>query len=196
MTADPRFLQRLGALDLSRVAVSAAVTDTGDWRPVAGMGLKLKAAWDEAARRPDGVRYVVVAHDQDDVTADPPGPLADRQRPYRILKARSLADAVDQLYQHLGPRRVVRHLEQARTQGFEILGRPATWEQHFCPLPLFVRLEPKELPRGPGGEDRGNDAAARQRQWEQALHRWEEEILRLERKRYEQYRLEEVFSQR
>jgi hypothetical protein len=196
MTPDPRFHQRLRAIDLSRVAVSAATTDKGEWGRVAGMGLKLKAAWDEAARRPDGIRYVVVAHDQDDVVADPPGPVADRQRPYRILKARSLADAVDQLYQHLGPRRAVRIFEQARTQGFEILGRPAAWAQHFCPLPLFVRLQPKELPRGAGSRSTGEEASGDRRQLEQALHRWEEEILRQERKRYEQYRLEEVFSQR
>jgi hypothetical protein len=136
--AVPAALQGLDELDLARVAVSAAFTQTGRLCPVTGLWKKVAGAAAELANS-GALDLLVVAHEQPDVPETTALP---------VRQAADLAAALKIIQRTTGPWGAALHwagsLEALKLKG---VGRRArTWEQHYQPLPLFQLINPEDLP--------------------------------------------------
>ena len=118
---DQRLLDWLQAVDLSRVAISAALDEYGNLRPVGGIDAKQIAAFDSAAKL-GGPRVLIVSDRQPEiVTGDPR--LEPDAFPLRIIKVPTLTKAVESLYEDDGPRHAIRESERAACGTLELLDR-------------------------------------------------------------------------
>ena len=166
--------ERLAALDLAQVAVTATIDEAGNLGAVAGLWEKLQAAALQAANL-SLLRRVVVADQQAGV---PPELLRPNAVPLRVIRAATLAQAVGEIYEEHGPRFAVREHERQACADLDILGRPAPIAAHYQALPLL-----REVPaRAPAREVRGGERRpdAKDGEEKSALRlvdilRWEEE---------------------
>ncbi|MBI3249871.1 MAG: HEAT repeat domain-containing protein [Deltaproteobacteria bacterium] len=176
-------------LDLSQVAITAAIAPTGRLEPIKGLWAKLLAAASAAATT-GLVRTVLVAADQPDVPVE----LEHESSPLRLIRAATLREALDKLYEEHGPRQAVRHYEHQQCLTLDLLGRLVPFAEHYQPLPLLREVKRDRLRRtGKAfGHDPKNLHALNARLGVDLL-RWEEE-LHGESIAYEQLRLDQLFE--
>jgi HEAT repeat protein len=117
------------------------------------------------------LRIVVVAADQPDVPRELE---RDEASPLRIIRATTLAEAVEQLYEEYGPRRSVRRYEHDHCATMDLLGSPVVLTQHYQPLSLLQEIKRERLPR----EQPARAAATTEHEELPGvdLLRWEEEL--------------------
>lgn len=133
----------LQTLALEQVAVTATIDSTGRLGAVGGLWPKLLAASKEAAQM-GLLRLVVVAEDQTDVTQELLDPTAT---PLRVLKAATLQDVIEQLYEEHGPRFALKQYEREQCATIEILGVSVPIEQYYQTLPLLQEVRRELLPK-------------------------------------------------
>ncbi len=176
-------------LDLSQVAITAAITPAGRLQPIAGLWAKLLAAANAAATT-GLVRTVLVAADQPDVPVE----LEQESSPLRLVRAATLQEALDKLYEEHGPRQAVRSYEHQQCATLDLLGRLVPFAGHYQPLPLLREVKRDRLRRS--GKTAGfgpDDLHTLNAQLGVDLLRWEEE-LHGESIAYEQLHLEQLFA--
>jgi HEAT repeat protein len=198
---DQRLLGWLQAIDLSRVAISAALDEHGNLNPVGGMdAAKPLAAFEQAAKL-GGPRVLIVSNHQVEIAEGDPR-LEPDAFPLRIIKAPDLKTAVERLYEDDGPRHAVREWERNDCGKLELIdGRkvalePPEGESLYQELPLLREVKPDELPRSRrlGGEDDTGERSRSDGQLaDSEILRWEES-LRDERIPYKRLKLDEVFT--
>ena len=182
-------LDDLSALKLEGVAISAEVhADEDTLKPVSGMWQKLGEETLELARR-GLLRLVVVAAEQDDV---PEEYLHADATPLRVIKARTITEAIRYLTALSRPRLAVRAYEREHCQYLAILDTQVPIEQHYQELPLLREVKQKDLPHD-------QRSTKEEKEEEPALNhhdilRWEEEQLRDERVTYQSVELCEVLQ--
>src|SRR2546422_4765689 len=133
----------LWALELSQVTITATIDPAGRLGSVGGLWPKLLAASKDAATL-GLLRVVVVAEEQSDVA---PELLTPDASPLRVLKATTLQEVVQKLYEEHGPREAVRRHEREQCARLDILGRPASLDAHYQVLPLLREVKRERLPR-------------------------------------------------
>lgn len=176
-------------LDFSQVAITAAIAPTGRLAPIKGLWEKLLAAASTAATT-GLVRTVLVAADQPDVPVE----LEHESSPLRLVRAATLQEALDKLYEEHGPRQAVRHYEHQQCAALDLLGRLVPFAGHYQPLPLLREVKRDRLRRT--GKTPGHDPEdlhAPNARLGVDLLRWEEE-LHGESIAYEQLRLDQLFE--
>ena len=102
----------LHALELAQVTITATIDPAGRLGAVGGLWPKLLVAATEAATL-GLLRVVVVAEEQSDVAAEL---LAPDASPLRVVKAATLQEAVQQLYEEHGAREAVRRHEREQCE--------------------------------------------------------------------------------
>jgi hypothetical protein len=90
------------------VTITAAIDASGHLHPVGGLWAKLLAAAKEAATV-GLLRTIVVASEQADIPLELEQETAS---PLRVLRAATLYDAINRLYEEHGPRHVVHQYER------------------------------------------------------------------------------------
>jgi HEAT repeat protein len=186
MTKGGKRTERLHALELERVALTAVLDPAGRLRAVGGLWEKLLAAAQEAGEL-GLLRTVVVAKEQRGVPEQMEQPDAF---PLRIIRIATLDDAVKKLYEEHGPRAFVRRYEQQQRATMEILDRVVPIEKYYRTLPLLRAVPQERLLRA--------SHSPRTEAPELRLHtgdivRWEEELSH-ERITYERHTVEKVLS--
>ncbi len=183
----------LQALELAQVTITATIDPTGRLGSVGGLWPKLLAASKDAATL-GLLRVVVVAEEQSDVA---PELLTPDASPLRVLKAATLQEAIQKLYEEHGLREAVRRHEREQCASLDLLGRPAPIDTHYQVLPLLREVKRERLPRA-GRERPGERESVGEHEEEHGglrevdILRWEEE-LQEERITYERVSLTEVF---
>jgi len=173
-------VESLRALDLTEVAVSAAIDLHGRLSPVGDPGGKTLAAAERL--RSFGVLHgLLVAEAQKGVD----------ERFLPILRAKDFHSAVRQLEAHSLPRRVV--AEQSPVT-FSIFGvpHPVPFDDYYRPLPLLKRVERQRLPRESDLD--GSPIGERSRFREMPFERWDEQLTGSSQE-YEEVPLERVFQE-
>src|SRR6266540_1177689 len=183
---DKPFADWLQALELAQVTITATINPSGRLGSVGGLWPKLLAAAKEAATL-GLLRVVVVAEDQPDVPTELE---KDDASPLRILRAATLQEAVQKLYEEHGPRETVRRYERAQCASIDLLGKSVPLETHYQVLPLLREVKRERLLRHPHSPEE-EDTEPRLQPID--ILRWEEE-LREERVTYERVLLEQVFN--
>jgi HEAT repeat protein len=193
----------LRAIDLSRVAITAEILPDGELKPVGGLWAKTTAGAEHAVVD-HHLEVLIVAVGQEGV--EDSEIIGTSAFPIRVFKCRSLEDAAKRLYEHHGPRAAAREFERSQCGQFQILGRQVSRAEHYVPLPLFRKLDPKkDLPlqprptaRGRGDPKRAWDDEERAdsgtQPLDEALLRWEEEARHQENKTFVRQRLEDVLA--
>ncbi len=176
----------LDGLDLEGIAVTAAIDSQGRLSFVGGLWEKLGKQLMDLAHR-GLIRIVVVAEDQNDV---PSQYLPVDAHPLRVVKAKSLDQAVCKVHEEARPRQAICEFERAATQYLDVLDRSLPINEHYQLLPLLREVRRERLPRESVGEERpsaerGVPAAE--------LIRWEEE-LRQERVTFERLGLNDLLT--
>ena len=182
-----QLVEWLQALELAQATITATIAPTGRLGPVGGLWPKLLAAAKESASL-GLLRVVVVAAEQPEVAQEL---LAPDSFPLRVVKAATLQEAAQKLYEEHGPRQAVRQYEGQHCVSIELLGRSVPLAQHYQVLPLLRIVKQERLPRS-------LRSLKREEKSEPLRHgidilRWEEE-LREERVTYERVSLEQVFN--
>src|SRR5262245_44573442 len=180
----------LQALELAQVTITATIDPTGRLGSVGGLWPKLLAASTDAATL-GLLRIVVVSDEQPDVA---PELLTPDASPLRVLKAATLQEVVQKLYEEHGPREAVRRHEREQCASLDILGKSVPVATHYQVLPLLQEVKRERLPQvgqGRHGEREQQEGHGGFRGVD--ILRWEEE-LRGERVTYERVPLEQVFS--
>src|SRR5919197_999296 len=142
---DKPFADWLQALELAQVTLTATITPSGRLGSVGGLWPKLLAAAKEAATL-GLLRIVVVSDEQPDVA---PELLKPEAAPLRVMRAATLREAVQKLYEEHGPREAVRRHERAQCASIDLLGRSVPLETHYQVLPLLREVERERLLRHP-----------------------------------------------
>jgi HEAT repeat protein len=190
-----QILEWLRAVDLSRLACTAALQADGTLEKIGGAWQKLAAAAEEMARM-GLLGIVATAAEQDDV----PEPLkVATGAPLRVLQGKSLEDLLERLYEDDGPRGAVRRHYAETCANLELPGKKDSvlLETLYQELPLLRELKRERLPQASGSRDRAKDPrkdddpqpglrAAEILSWE--------EQLRDERVTYSRHALEELFA--
>lgn len=178
--------ERLQALTLASVTITAAIDASGQLSPVGGLWPKLLAAAKEAATV-GLLRTIVVASEQTDIPRELEQEAAS---PLRVLRAATLHEAVNRLYEEHGPRHAVRHYEREHCAALPLLGRPVSLADHYQALPLLREVKRDQLlhtrrmrePEEDARTLRGTD-----------ILRWEQEVSG-EQVTYEQIALDQLFT--
>jgi HEAT repeat protein len=197
---DQKLYDWLQAIDLSRVAISAALDEHGKLGPVGGMDIAKPLAAFEQAAKLGGPRVLIVSDQQAEILDGDPR-LDPGAFPLRIIKAPTLTKAIESLYEDDGPRHAIRESERAACSTLELLDRTAPLVQPqgkrlYQELPLLHQVKKERLPRlrrPTTGDDGGDDDPKDHRLGAAAILRWEEE-LRDERVAYERHKVEEAFN--
>lgn len=183
----------LQALELGQVAVTATIDSTGRLGAVGGLWSKLLAASKEAAQM-GLLRLVVVAADQADIAPELLDPAAT---PLRVLKAVTLQEVIQQLYEEYGPRHAIRRYEREQSASIDILGKAVSIERYYQTLPLLREVNRELLPKE---EENAFLLDAHERSQREdtdppgaELLRWEEE-LQQEYVSYERLSLPDIFQ--
>ncbi len=195
----PRWLKWMAAGDLSRVAISAVLDDNGNLGPVGGMDRKSLAAFDQAARS-GGRRLLIVSDQQSGLAADDSRLAADAF-PLRIIRAPTLAQAVESLYEDDGPRHAIRDAVRRACDTLDLVDRRVPLVQPggqalYQELPLLREVKRERLPRARRADAQDNlpsDDFQDDRPGAAAILRWEEEQ-REERVTYQRQRVDAAFS--
>ncbi len=140
---DPDLAERLRALDLTQVAISAAIDANGQLGQVGDLWAKLQAAA-EAQARLRLLHTIIVAERQKDV---PPPLEAPDAWPLRICQAATLKEAIDLLAREALPRQ----------QPGRVLWRQVSLAdcRQVCRFPRQERLDARrESPRRPASPSR------------------------------------------
>lgn len=186
--------EQLQAIDFAQVAITAAIDPAGRLHAVGGLWPKLLAASKEAAQL-GLLRFIVVAADQADIT---PELLAPEAAPLRVLRAATLHDAIQQIYEQHGPREAVRRHERVQCARLDLLGRSVPIEMYYQVLPLLREVKRERLPRAAhaahAAQNREAEGDVSFVLQDVDLLRWEEE-LQDERVAYEPTSLTEIFHQ-
>jgi HEAT repeat protein len=185
----------LRAVDLSKLACTAALDAGGGLSKVGGLWEKLAAAAEGMARM-GLLGIVATAAEQDDV----PEPLKDpKASPLRVLQGNSLEELLERLYEEDGPRAAVRRHYRETSASLELPGKKDSvfLETLYQELPLLREVERERLPRDFGSPDlakhlRTDDESHPGLRAAEIL-RWEEQ-LRNEQVTYSRHGLEELFA--
>ncbi len=183
---DALLSERLQALALAAVTITAAIDASGHLSPVGGVWTKLLAAAKETATV-GLLRTIVVAAEQADIPAELEHETAS---PLRVLRAATLHDAINRLYEEHGPRHAVRQYERAHCATLHLLGRPVSLTAHYQVLPLLREVKRDRLLRT--GRKRGQEEDA-QTLCSTDILRWEEEVSG-EHVTYEKIDLDQIFA--
>jgi HEAT repeat protein len=191
MASRDQILHWLRPVDLSKLALTAAIDGNGKLRQVGGLWEQLSAAAQEAGRM-GLLRAVATSADQNDV----PEPLKDpNASPLQVLQGESVEVILQRLYEEHGPRAAVRRYERHACGKLELPDRKVPIEKLYQPLPLLreVKDKARDLPheRFHGRREREEAAASEYRGIE--IQRWEEEVLR-KLANHTHHTLDEVFT--
>ena len=169
------------------VGVTAELQADGVLSPVGGLWRKLGAETIDLARR-GLLRVVVVADTQNDVPSEY---LQEEAEPLRVIKAKTVADAVRQLNAQTLPRRAIQQYERQACQYIDILGKAVPIERCYQAVPLLREVKRERLPRNSrpieGDEDMHPELGTVD------ILRWEEEI-QGQHVAYERLELGELFQ--
>ncbi len=180
-----------GALELDGVGLTAAVDTAGNLSRIGGLWEKLGEQTIDLARR--GLLHtVVVAAEQNNV---PESYLYEIAEPLRVLKAKTVDDALKQLHDNSLPRRVVLQKAREECAKLDILGwKQVPMETHYQMLPLLHEVKREKLPRSEQGrgENAEHDDDERSRGRAVEVLGWEEEM-RQEQVSYERHELKDLF---
>jgi HEAT repeat protein len=182
-----QLVEWLQALEVAQVTVTATIDPSGRLGSVGGLWPKLLAATREAAQL-GLLRVVVVSAEQSDVAAEL---LAPDASPLRVVKAATLQEAIEKLYEEHGPREAVRRSERKHCARIDLLGRSVPLERHYQILPLLRAVKRERLLHHPRSLVREENPEFQLRPID--ILRWEEE-LREERVTYERVSLEQIFN--
>ena len=183
---DVSLSDRLQALALTSVTITAAIDASGHLSPVGGLWPKLLAAAKEAATV-GLLRTIVVASEQADIPSELEQETA---APLRVLRAATLHDAINRLYEEHGPRHAVRQYEREHCAALPLLGRAVSLTAHYQALPLLREVKRDRLLRT--GRKRGQEEDAQTLRSTDIL-RWEEEVSG-EHVTYEKIELDQLFT--
>jgi hypothetical protein len=189
MIGQPFDLQHwLSAIDLSRVAITAEILTDGTFKPVGGLWSKATAGAEHAVVD-QHLEVLIVAAEQEGVEDNEV--IGTSAFAIRVFKCRSVEDAARRLYEEHGSRAAVRDFERRHCAHFQILGRQASRADHYVPLPLFWKLDPKkDLPHKPPS----TPTDSRLHPLDEALLRWEERARHHESERWGRQRLVDVLA--
>jgi HEAT repeat protein len=200
MSPKTEISQRLRALDLSGVTFSAAIDAKGRFSPVGSLDAKLLALFNrlEEEARLGGPQIAVVAENQLGIRD---GLLAPDAWPLRVIKAGSLEEAIERLYEEDGPRAAIRNHEVQTSASLYLLDRTVPLPDLYQSLPLLNEVKRERLPRKSPPGERRMEASSPEDDLEEPtsglrladMMRWEEEI-RHEEVRYEPHEPQKVFD--
>lgn len=183
------FNERLQALDLTQVTITATIDPSGRLGSVGGLWPKLLAAAKDAAAL-GLLRAVVVAEKQPDV---PEELEKENASTLRIIRAATLQGAALKLYKAHGPRAAVCRYVREQCGWIEIVDRLVPIKTHYQVLPLLreIERERRHLPLEQRAVDLPDET---QRRWRIVdILRWEEEVQQ-ERITYEEVPLDRLFG--
>ncbi len=186
-TDDALLAEQLQALAVAQVTVTAAIDAAGRLSPVGGLWPKLLAAAQEAATV-GLLRAIVVSAEQPDIPSELEH---ENAAPLRLLRAATLSEAIQTLYEEHGPRHAVRRHEQTHCATLDLLGRPVSLADHYQTLPLLREVSRDRLFRVGRSQEPEDDIYALQ---STDILRWEEELSG-EHVTYEQVELDQLFAQ-
>jgi HEAT repeat protein len=191
MTNRDQVLRWLQAIELSKLALTAAIDDQGNLGPVGGLWPKLSAAAEEAARM-GLLQLVGTAENQDDV----PEPLKDpNASPLRVIQGPSIEDLLERLYEEDGLRAAVRGHYRDSCACLDLPGQKdlVPLDPLYQELPLLREVQRERLPREPRSRDQAKDDESRPTLAATEILRWEEQV-RDEQVRYARHTLGELFA--
>jgi HEAT repeat protein len=196
----PELCQRLCDLDLSQVAITAALARNGMLINVGGVSVKTNAAW--RVSRVGSTRFLLTAADQPE-TKDLDGkPLGeDELSTITVLTGATLEELVLKLHRRQGPAAAIRRWEADQFPRMELLNQAVEWEGHYQELKVFFRIPPERLPKDQSrrrGKDQEDDRAGAGENGRPTvtIQRWEEQVLRREERLAPPVTLDNVFSLR
>jgi hypothetical protein len=158
------------AVDLDQVGIAAALDEHGNLAHIAGLWEKLDTEAIGLANR-GLLRVVLVASDQPGV---PPEYVLEDAKPFRVVQATSVADALRVLAELSRPRLAVQLEEQKRCAELNILGSINPFALHYQHLPLLQEVKKEELLRDRRRPDDEEEGTGNLRTIE--IQRWEEHM--------------------